>query len=186
MGAVENYHYYKDRNRCVQCRKQDAFTLNGRSFCAECVSKYGEYRKKYEESHAEELSQRRKAQREYRAANGLCTKCGRPLEDSWYKTCPKCRARSAKAKREENSRKGKPTIDEKRMRSFEGYCYKCGEPAMEGENVRGTSIRLCPRCYEDACLGLRRGNESLRQKNGGRMVFIQDSYVTISRGKLAG
>ena len=181
MGQIENYRYYKDRHRCVQCHRQDAFTLNGRAYCADRIDRYKEYRKTYESVHAERISDARKKQRADRAAQGLCTRCGRPA-DPGYKTCSYCRAYARRRKSIQARRNGEPTIQERLERADNGFCWKCGKPAANGTTRFGAPLRLCPVCYDALCRASPLGVQALRDRNGGRMTFIDSCYVSISKG----
>lgn len=182
MGHVENYHYYKGRNRCVWCHKQDAFTLNGRTYCADCIEKAHSYRKKWEAKNSVEISLKKKNLRAERADAGLCTKCGIKLPDNHYKMCSSCRAYNTRRKREEMQRKGMMTITMKQERSWDGFCYRCGNPVKQGETARGTPIRLCEQCYESLVDAGKKGLQKIRDMNNGSMVFVQSSYVMKSKG----
>lgn len=76
----ERRKYLKSVNRCTVCGGQDAFTLNGKSRCAECVQKATSYayKHRHESTDAQEIA--RKASEKYRNSHreqGLCTECSR-------------------------------------------------------------------------------------------------------------
>lgn len=77
----------KAEHRCIQCGKQDAYTLNGRSRCSVCSDK-GKLadRKRYQTHNGPEAQ---KKVREKRAANGLCVRCGR-ISPPGRRTCALC------------------------------------------------------------------------------------------------
>ena len=43
MTRVEWYHLLKERHICPSCKRQDAYTLAGRTYCMECAEKMREY-----------------------------------------------------------------------------------------------------------------------------------------------
>ncbi len=103
----ETYAYLRANHRCVQCRKVDAYTLNGRAYCAECTA----YRNAY-------YARRWKARPDVRADNqrrvteflqkrrdqGLCPSCGRKSEPP-YIYCAACRAKRRRLWQEYYDRK---------------------------------------------------------------------------------
>lgn len=70
-----------------------------------------------------------------RLEKGLCTKCGAEKDDDGYKTCIKCRYKSAKYKREHYdglSRYQKQIL---------GICYYCKSPVVPG-------LKVCEECRQ--------------------------------------
>lgn len=155
MTPAERYAYYKARGRCVQCHERDAFTLAGRAYCAACIERQHAYEKKYRSTPLGDARKARVRQRTAdRKAQGLCTRCGKPLPPgSPYVTCDKHRAAARIAKRKQTeARTGYPT-GQTGERWQDGKCVKCGRPAA-GVNSRGEPLRLCPAYYENALRGL--------------------------------
>lgn len=83
---------YDDRLRrglCPQCgRERDSEFIR----CSRCV----EYAKQYARQHYD-TKRNNEAENRWRANNrerGLCPTCGSPIDDSNYKRCSKCRART--------------------------------------------------------------------------------------------
>lgn len=91
----QSYNYLKTVRRCVQCGKQDAYTLNGRTYCAECMEWRNAYYQKrredpeYAKKWADRSTERRRRFRE----SGLCPRCGKKPEPP-YSLCAKCRAKN--------------------------------------------------------------------------------------------
>lgn len=99
MDELEYKHrlYWARKNSglCVQCGKEDAYTMNGRARCAECSRKKTERaKKKYLENpefKEEKLNYGREHRRKNKAA-GLCISCGRPAEQG-HVYCGRCLVR---------------------------------------------------------------------------------------------
>lgn len=158
--------YYKSQMRCVKCHGQDAFTLYGRSYCAECAELFRTYNRKcYASGGGAKERERKKAQREKRREESLCTRCGKPLgSDAIYLTCDQCRAKARNAKRKETEKRtGYPTGAAKSRWQY-GECCKCGAPVKEGDTVRGTPFRYCERCYADSAAALKKAREANLQR----------------------
>lgn len=135
-----NAAYYISRQRCVLCHTQDAFTLNGRHYCAECTEKmYARCRKNRERP--EVMQAVRDSQRRHNAerrAAGLCVACGRKTQDG-KSYCARCAARK-------NAQTQKRRIESgvNYPRGDNGFCWKCNKvPAAEG-------MRLCADCAAKA------------------------------------
>lgn len=137
------YHYYKSMQRCVRCRKMDAYTMAGRSMCAVCAEKDRERKAEKYRNDAEFRARKRERDRNsYFAARaaGVCANCRRrpPKEGSPY--CWECFAKRAAWNREHKEwRDG-----ENYPRGANGFCHLCNKkPSMDGK-------RLCEECYGKA------------------------------------
>lgn len=118
---------------CVSCLNQDAFTLIGRTYCADCAAKNAaKKRKKYSTKEArEKRSEQRRLLRQRHIENHECAECGKKLPENYnFHLCSACRWK----KRRRWHRKD--------MRGVDGMCSRCGkELCMEGK-------KLCAKCYE--------------------------------------
>lgn len=78
---------------CIGCKSTDAFTLNGRSYCASCAEKVREQRRhEYENPmRRREIREQQKRIYDLRKAAGVCTRCKRPT-DGKHATCSICRS----------------------------------------------------------------------------------------------
>lgn len=155
--------YYKSIQRCVRCHKKDAYTMNGRSYCAECAEKERDRSKKRYEHDKERRSKRAKELKEERMSNGLCYRCGRPQDKEGRGLCKRCAAMKRETKRR-NAPEDAITIQERIERSYDGFCYKCGKTTKKGLNQNFQSYRLCEKCWQDACKAAEKGRQSERQK----------------------
>lgn len=118
---------------CVQCYKQDAYTLVGRTLCADCAAKdAARHRQKYSlKEEAEKRKEERRLKRQRHIENHECTECGKKLPQNYtYRLCARCRGRKRRRWKKKD------------MRGVDGMCSRCGkELCMEGK-------RLCAKCYE--------------------------------------
>lgn len=81
----EQRAWAKEKRRCASCLKQDAYTLNGRYYCAECAAKNRRGKNKgvpFERVQNETKSGMPKIKRSERPSYGLCYFCGSPLADA--------------------------------------------------------------------------------------------------------
>lgn len=132
--STERYYLYKKLNMCVNCGKQDAYTLVGRALCQDCAEKEATRKRQRDKS----LRQtQRKALRQKHIENHECVVCGKPLpKDYKYKSCTQCR----------NYNKLRERTDKTFTRGENGVCYLCNKKtSMENK-------RLCKNCYEKIVL----------------------------------
>lgn len=126
------YAARKSMQQCVQCGKQDAFTLNGHTYCADCT----EWRREYYQKKKPEVLKRT---HEYKAARtrtlrekGICTTCGKRKVTPPYATCDRCRAKS----------RGKDRAKREWYMNDTTLCSKCHKrPHLEGK-------KMCAECAE--------------------------------------
>lgn len=133
---LADYHLRKKYNYCVQCGKQDAYTLNGRARCFECQTKQNQYRQshpEYNENH-KELNKKRYLERKEK---GLCTRCGNEAEKGKTK-CKKCLLKDRINHKNNSNSIGRTLANDL------GLCVNClKEPQLKGH-------KLCENCYERA------------------------------------
>lgn len=134
--------YYKDLyntrrmlHRCVQCGKQDAFTLNGRVYCADCTEWRRMYYLKRAEARPEVLENARAHMATRRVAlqeKGICPTCGKRKVTPPYATCDQCRA---KARERDRAKRGWYIRDDT-------LCAKCHK------RLRLEGKKMCAECCE--------------------------------------
>lgn len=166
MTNAERYAYYKARERCVNCHGQDAFTLAGRSYCADCIEKYRTYSKRWRDAGGNAKRKAKKEQkRAERKAAHCCTHCGVPLPgNSTFLTCDKCRAKFRNSDRKRTERRTGFATGEARLRWVYGLCWRCGRPVKSGESSSGEPYRVCEDCYEKNIRGLERAARAKREE----------------------
>lgn len=168
--------YWKSKGKCIECGKQDAYTMTGRAYCEPCLE-----RKRIRESAkgARDLTRQNasaKARREERREAGFCTSCGRELpKEAGYEfvMCPSCRARDRiKAIRKYRAQGRIPKVEFVER----GLCALCGKnkPADIQLAFIDRKTVLCESCYANVCAALRKGREVFAEMHGqswGQMEF---------------
>lgn len=130
----------KELHICRECGEQDAYTLHGRTVCADCAARLAEYKRKaYLADGGQKNHEHCKARRERLKAEHKCPYCGRALPEEYaYITCEKCRAKMRVVTAENRRKKGTSTWEARRR---DGWCFLCNKrPALEGK-------KLCRECY---------------------------------------
>lgn len=148
ITTKEWYHMKKAAGVCTKCRREDAYTMAGRSLCAECAQYGREIMAKMwrdPSGAAKERHRQRDAhRRDERRMAGLCTLCGKEVETP-YTRCPNCRAK-IRARKERKRREAGIM-----PRGENGRCYLCNKaPALPGR-------RLCQACHDIAAANLPHG-----------------------------
>lgn len=127
----ENRALLKSLHICRDCKRQDAYTLAGRTYCAACAAKHAERQRRRREDEEARAKDAAACRRWRESRGGLCKRCGRRKAQAGKTICRMC-----SVKRIEH-RRG----DVNWPRGANGYCWQCNKaPAMDGK-------RLCPECY---------------------------------------
>lgn len=141
---AENKSYYRSRQRCELCGKQDARTLIGKPQCFDCMEKRRTYARasypKYAEAHRAKCKERW----DRRKAEGLCPVCCSPVGPSKHTLCAACRAKKRASTYRKNHENGMLSREEK---AAHGICVNCDKPVMQGLNSALQPIRVCEDCY---------------------------------------
>ena len=113
MSGYDDYHrrYYQEHradiiryntelkalrrklHMCIQCVDQDAYTLRGRSRCAECVRKNTEYcrtKRGYQPAKLPEERPEKPWKNSPRGANGYCWQCNKRPSMDGRRLCREC------------------------------------------------------------------------------------------------
>lgn len=121
--------------------------------CPECAAKkYESDIKRYRNQTTEQREKTKKAKieiRAERAEKGLCTVCGKPVEEpEKYKRCKSCREYANKylRLRRENAIKEPPVQDIRRMN---GLCIYCDRPVAEGKKLCEYHCELSRKTFDD-------------------------------------
>ncbi len=135
---------------CVKCKKQDAYTLNGRAYCAECIKKKNaQERERYAHNKTKEHEKSRKVKERLKSER-KCVNCHKPLQ-IWesHVQCSKC---LAKRRRESSERRIKNRIFPKQILRENGICNLCCKnPVVDGKKV-------CAECLEILVKNLKNAN----------------------------
>ena len=150
----EDYLWYKEHGICVTCKREDA--APGHTRCLNCLSIMTEKQNERNSKMSEEarLEYNRKAResqrklREYRRANNLCYRCGKPV----YKHYAVCYEHYIMQKR-----KSRENLAKKKKGYAElGLCRYCGKPVAKGK-------RLCEEHVEMHRLRLVHAHKKLKE-----------------------
>lgn len=140
--AKQRIDALKAMKRCVDCGKQDAYTLSGRCRCAECTEKNRQSALKWHHEHPEEAKARIKNFYEKRKANRICVMCGNPLPPERKAfACKRCSAKYTEYKRQEMLRKNKTTPRYLFIEQHPDLCTRCRKAP------RYKNYKLCKACY---------------------------------------
>lgn len=122
---------------CVQCGRDDAYTMGKRSLCERCAEMYRGYFSKYmlDNEKREKRSSMMRDTWDGRKLDGLCPRCGTRPSGNGYVLCSICRAKQRNYMR--RYRNNPP-------RGEYGVCWTCNK----NEVLQGK--KLCQECYEKA------------------------------------
>ena len=155
--------YYKSLKRCVRCHKQDAYTLNGRSYCFECAEQSRRYSKeKYQKVKEKQVDWKKKL-REERLSKGLCYICGRPQDKAGRKCCELCAAKD-RIRYQSHRKPGTLSHQEALDRVNDSLCYRCGNPIKQGLTADLKPYKVCERCWQDNVKAAQKGKEAMERK----------------------
>lgn len=151
MIEISKKEYYAMRKKahvCVHCGQEDAFTMIGRSLCAECAKKWAKWNTEGRKKQGAKERAREVKQRLYdrRKEQGLCPYCGRKASIG-YVQCERCRAKGRRRTKKFNEIKYGA-----RQRGEYGMCWTCNKKESVGDK------RLCKDCIERAMKALDKAN----------------------------
>lgn len=166
---------------CGNCKEQDAYTLAGHLYCAECSEKQKQYSYDSYHRHYEEINAKASERRKERAEKHLCTECGKKLPSGDnHRMCAHCRA-VGRAKHE-RAQIWQGKVDRDTMRVM-GVCTRCGAPRMQGEKAFGGEIMLCESCYRKSCDSLVIARAAYEAKYGHTWGQAQAACEGLGRSK---
>lgn len=156
---------------CTRCGKIDAYTMGGRSACAECAA-VGRANKRLHDAIPEERQKHYESHRKYqqeRREQGLCPTCGRPATPG-YSTCPYCRAKHRNYMRQYRN---------SFQRGQNGICWLCNKT----EAVPGR--RVCQDCYEKILVAQEKAVAKVAEMKAGgwRHPWSRDDNLLFWKGK---
>jgi uncharacterized OB-fold protein len=129
--------HYLAHGICPHCGRNDL--QKGFKLCLECRTVHNE-RRRQNYKPEESQSERHKALRERRIAEGLCPRCGKRKPDAGYKTCSACRTKDRAAGKRQSRKQGRITT-EQRLSGY--YCYHCSAELPEWRENK-----LCDDCLK--------------------------------------
>ena len=129
-GTMTRYEYNKLHHRCVRCGQEDAYTMNGRSYCADCADKMNAINTKYYHAHSKERIAKEKEKVDAWREAGLCIRCGKAPEPG-RSMCVRCALKARERYRKSRQAHGIMSNEEARDM---GLCMRCmKQPAIEGK-----------------------------------------------------
>lgn len=146
---------------CARCRTQDAYTIAGHYYCAECSEKNKESLKKYRQDPEKYSAMKAKSKERYDRLKSavLCVTCGQPSGGKTY--CDKCRVKLNAARKRSKAKHGTAT-------RVPGFCYHCKDvPCVEGK-------KLCKDCYDKQLTVIAHCNEVNRERYKKRALERQN------------
>ena len=154
----------KQNHLCIDCKKQDAYTLNGRSRCYECAKKNAKASREYR---SKKRNKHNKAQKELHAKwreEGRCVRCGR-VKPWWelHALCEQCRIQMAGLKRSKRE-----ACDDYFPRGTPGLCYFCLQPVLPGKKV-------CKRCYDARIASMAKAREAAQANKSSHVWMIYNN-----------
>lgn len=141
--------FLRENSLCIRCRSKDSYTLAGRALCAECAKFERERAKARRERDPAAHAERCRKYRQLMIDKGLCTRCGRKLQDLKHKECEQCRNIRRIQQEKYRRRKNPDTI---RPRGSFGVCSMCNK------NMAIPGKKVCPECREILLKNLKKCN----------------------------
>ena len=81
----------KAHHICRECKKTDAYTLAGRTYCADCAKKMANRKREKRTESREEYNAKRAEYRKKLIEEKRCSRCGKKLSYGWKrKLCIEC------------------------------------------------------------------------------------------------
>ena len=144
----------KAHNMCIDCKKVDAYTLNGRARCFDCAEKYARKCRERRSEDRDAANQAHRALRDRWRETGRCVNCGheKPSYDH-HMVCMPCRVKMYNLKKRQREAR-----DDWFPRGTPGRCWFCLQPVMEGKKV-------CKKCYDARMPSLEKAREAARANN---------------------
>lgn len=142
--------------RCSRCGRMDAYTMGGRSLCADCCEKQAEYWSQHPEFN-ERQKERGKARYRQRKECGLCTRCGKRPAATRKAKCVYCLKKDANAHKKSSAASG--TLSRELARDL-GICVTClKKPVIVGQF-------LCSDCYEKSVRSIAYARSCIKNRTG--------------------
>lgn len=155
MRESAEYHAQWRANRkemglCPRCGQEDAYTMAGRYYCAECAEKAMESQRRHPKSEEQKKQKALtdKIRKEKKIAEGYCVRCVTRKPAAGYRTCPVCIAKT----KERYQRNQDPEINW--PRGANGICYICNKtPAAPG-------YKVCLECRNQNAVNAKKADNS--------------------------
>lgn len=158
----ETYEWLKEHHLCTKCKKQDAYTINGKVLCYECSLKRNKQLKKYNLEHKEKARINRKEKYEYYKQFGICTSCHRRTTSEGRTLCDICLSKNR------NHYYAKRVLSHAKEDAIaKGMCSNClKEKAKPG-------YKVCENCY-DRLVQISKKADRSHLSNSNKLFFIKN------------
>ena len=150
----ETYEWLKEHNLCTKCKKQAAYTLNGRVLCYECSYKNNDRFKKSYQNKKTQMRIRCNEEYAYYKQQGICPICRKRPAPKGHTLCSVCLG------------KRKKRYDKNKVKSYaredaiaDGLCRTCLK-----ENVK-PGYKVCEKCYENLSIAQEKADRSYLRKS---------------------
>lgn len=154
--ARENARWKKERQLCTRCGKQDAYTLNGRSYCYECCEYDKNRKRKRYEVVANDINMKQREEYHKNIESGICPLCKKKKADMGCIICTACRAKRARKQSERQHERG---VTPRYLFDGVDRCAICGKE----EVVKGHKV--CSRCLENCRKNIKKALNTPRSQN---------------------
>ena len=133
MNIAEFRAIRKKAGVCRDCGKEDAYTMGGRTLCADCAEKSAKAKREARKDPEKRLRQYESHRKmtEQRKRDGRCPLCGRPVTGE-HIHCNVCNAKNRNYLRQRRHERGQMSWGD---RTNGSRCFLCGEPCVEGKKL---------------------------------------------------
>lgn len=156
----------KREHLCIQCGKQDAYTLNGRSRCAVCAENARNSDKRRNKTKRNDAHRKRM---ERWIAEGKCSRCGREKIPG-YSLCKRCIISMNAKKRAKKIEDGMNW-----PRGSNGICWTCNKNKV----IPGR--KLCEECYRKTLDAQKKADEWHKINGYGFVALEVENFWEIQR-----
>lgn len=130
--------FLKQMHLCVTCKKKDAYTMAGRTCCAECARKIADRQRQRKKANPEKMAEIEKNHIEKYKMEHKCIQCGRILPADYENVnCEICLKKATARRRDKRIQNGMNW-----PRGNNGICFQCNK------NLAKEGSSLCQNCYD--------------------------------------
>ena len=159
----------KKEGLCIQCGKEDAYTMAGRSRCADCAEKMREADKR---RYKKDGKKRNDQAYQQRIERGLCVRCGKHPVPPGRRICDLCVKQTQR-----NTRKRFIEQGGNWPRGENGICWTCNkEPVIPGQ-------RVCAACYEKVLAAQKKADEWHKENGYGPFAEGVRAFWELKRAR---
>lgn len=137
MTEAEWRKRLKAAHICRDCGKQDAYTLGGRTYCADCAEKLAAKKREFRSANKARVHEQWQRSKAKRIERGVCIYCARHKPKPGNKVCDICNYKQQAKRREKQIAEGMNW-----PRGANGYCWQCNKRKAVGGK------HLCQECID--------------------------------------